>query len=61
MINKYDSIKKLYRNLPNKFKDLYHTTPALENLFKVNSNTELLSKEISGKCYKTTVKSLWIN
>lgn len=60
-IAQYDFIKKLHCSLPDELKGPYRATPAPENLFKINPNAELASKEKSNKYYEITAKSLWVN
>ena len=40
-----DFIKKLCKGLPKEIRGIYRSTPALKNLFKVNQNTDIISKE----------------
>ena len=54
-----DFIKKLHKNLPPKLRGSCCRTPALVDLFEVNKNVELVSKDKLDKCNKVLAKSLW--
>ena len=60
-ITQYDFIKKMHINLPSEFKGQYRNMPAPENLFKINQDAMLVTKELSNKYHEITARCLWLS
>ena len=61
IITQCDFIKKLHNSLPQELKGPYRKTPAPPDLFKVNKNAELVSKDKADKYHEVSAKSLWVS
>lgn len=53
-------IKKFWLSLPNELRVLHRNSPALDYVFKVGRNVELLDEEKKDEYHSTTAKSIFL-
>ena len=57
----YDFISKMWNEMPMELKGKHRRTPAHEDLFKVDLNSESLDNNKKNTCHHVTAKCLWLS